>query len=60
MNMNDVSTDTVEKILRVRDEDKDAVIRFEFLFKPYTGFQVEMICRFVEKQDVRFDKEGTL
>lgn len=33
-------------------------IRFEFLFKPHTGVQVQMVGGLVEEQEMRFDVES--
>ena len=42
----------VEEVAIVRDEDVAEGISLEIVLEPVAGFQVEMICRLVQKQEV--------
>ena len=49
---------TLSSYLRVRDEDEDLLVVFQFLLEPDAGLQVQVVGGLVEQQQVRFDEKG--
>ncbi len=57
--MQDLVAHAVEKITVVRDKQQGPAILFQPGLEPDHGVQVEVVCRFVEKQEIGSAHQGT-
>ena len=57
--LDDAGGDDIEEIAVVRDENHRTRKIMEEIFEPKNGFGIEMIGRFVEKQEVRLRGQST-
>jgi hypothetical protein len=58
LKVNNVGADTIQEILRVGDEDKDAVVGLQVLLEPDASLEIEMVGGLIEKQDRWLNEEG--
>src|SRR4030042_3612436 len=58
-NGDDLANDIVEKSAVVRGKEHGAGIAFQVALEPALCFQIEMIRRLIEQQDIRLDEEQT-
>lgn len=49
IDVDNIGANAIEKILRVRDYNKNPLITFEFFFQPYASIEIEMIGWLVEQ-----------
>ena len=56
--MNDIIAKRVENIPVMADDDQSTAIFLQMVFQPHSGFQIEVIGRFVEQQDFGRLKQG--
>src|SRR5207253_3379616 len=56
-NLDNAADKLIEELAVVRDDENRSGIRFEVILKPKQRFEIEMVGRFVEQQEVRFLRE---
>merc|ERR1712013_978259 len=59
VHMHYVVTDTVQKILAVRNYQQNCGILLQLFLQPYTGLQVQVIGGFVEEKEVGLQEKSS-
>ena len=57
--MRDPGTNLIQKISIMRYNQQDALVAFQLAFQPKNGWEIEMIRRLIEQQNVRSTHQGT-
>ena len=50
-------SDIVQKLPIMGNQHQRTLVSFQIVFKPFYGFYVQMVCRLVQKQDIRLRQQ---